>query len=110
MNTTQFVIDMKPLTVSKAWQGRRFKTPMYKKWETDVQYFIPRKKYKGKVDVTIELFIKNDKMMDVDNVLKTLLDSMKKSGIYEDDRFIYALHVHKEHSKKEYIRVTIAPY
>ena len=106
----QFTIPLKPLSVNQAWQGRRFKTPAYKKWAQDVSYFIPKGKcVTGRVEVSIEVFITNDKMSDVDNVLKTLLDTLK-GGAFEDDRMIYALHVYKEYSDTPSIRVTVTPY
>jgi len=106
----QFTIPLKPLSVNQAWQGRRFKTNTYKKWAQDVSNFIPRNKcVTGRVEVTVEVFIKNEKMSDVDNVLKTLFDTLSGS-VFEDDRMIYALHVYKEHSDTPSIRVTIVPY
>lgn len=107
----QFIIPLKPLPVSRAWQGRRFKTQAYKRWERDASIFVPKDTLKGKVEVTVEMWLKHDKTTDVDNQMKSLLDTLTKCGVYEDDRMIYALHIHKyPATKDEQIRVTITPY
>lgn len=106
----QFKIPLKPLTVSNAWQGRRFKTSSYKKWEQDALHFIPKTTVYGPVSVVVELYVKNHKRIDVDNCLKTLLDTLTKSGIYDDDSKIYELHVYKYQSDDEFISICITPY
>lgn len=106
----QFTIPLKPLSVSKAWQGRRFKTQAYKQFERDCALFVPKEQQSGQVEVSIEFFVKNVKRIDVDNMLKTILDVLTKCGVYEDDSNIYALHVYKEYAENEQMRVTITPY
>ena len=103
--------------MSKAWQGKRFKTREYNDWDEEVQLLVAsqlsKKKVKcvtGNVELTVELFIKNDKRSDVDNFLKTLNDTLTRCGVWEDDSKIYALHVYKNHSEEEWVRITIAPY
>jgi len=61
----------------------------------------------GKIALICEFYVKNDKMADIDNYNKILLDSLKDNGVIEDDRFIYELHSYKYHSDKEFIRITI---
>jgi hypothetical protein len=36
------LINIKPLSVNQAWQGKRFKTPMYQKYESDCLFLLPR--------------------------------------------------------------------
>ena len=38
-------INIKPLSVNKAWQGKRFKTKKYKAFETELLLKLPHKKY-----------------------------------------------------------------
>jgi Holliday junction resolvase RusA-like endonuclease len=104
----QIEIPLKPLTVSKAWQGRRFKTKAYKDWQRDFCLLVGKQGViKGCLSLTVELYLKNDKMSDIDNTLKVIQDSMTLAGIIEDDRFIYELHAYKYHSDNEFIRLTI---
>jgi len=105
----QIQIDIKPLTVSKAWQGRRFKTWEYKKWQRDFARLVGKQTpTSGKISLTAEFYIKNDKMSDIDNFFKSLNDTLKECNIIDDDRFIYEIHAYKYPSKnKEFIRVTL---
>ena len=43
----QFKLNEKPLSVNEAWQGKRFKTPIYKLYEETILLTMP----KGKVDL-----------------------------------------------------------
>jgi len=105
----QVQIPIKPLTISKAWQGRRFKTAEYKKWQQDFCNLVGKHEpIKGdRLSLTVEFYIKNDKTTDQDNFFKTLLDTLKMAGIIEDDRYIYEIHAYKYHSKDERINVVI---
>ena len=104
----QVEVRLKPLAVSKAWQGRRFKTQAYKCWQRDFCLLVGKQKpIRGNLSLTLELYLKNDKMSDIDNTLKVIQDSMTLSGMIEDDRFIYELHAYKYHSDEEFIRITI---
>lgn len=101
-------INIKPLSVSRAWQGRRFKTPAYKDFEKEFFLLIGKPEVtKGDVEIVIEFYFKNDKMCDIDNCLKTTLDLIVKSGFIEDDRKIRHLDVYKYHSKNERINFVI---
>lgn len=105
----QIEIPIKPLSVNKAWQGRRFKTPDYKNWQKEFSYLVEKQTpLKGNIGITIEFYIKNDKMSDVDNFLKTLLDTLKDTNIIEDDRKIQEIHAYKYHSEDQKIRITIS--
>ena len=39
--TTEVIIDIKPLSVNKMWQGRRYKTYEYQKYEKEFLYLLP---------------------------------------------------------------------
>jgi Holliday junction resolvase RusA-like endonuclease len=104
----QVEVKLKPLTVSKAWQGRRFKTNAYKSWQRDFCLLVGKQTpITGNLSLTLELYLKNDKMSDIDNTLKVIQDSMTLSGMIEDDRFIYEIHAYKYHSELEFIRITL---
>jgi hypothetical protein len=40
----QFKLNEKPLSVNLAWQGKRFKTPIYKAYEKELLLRMPAKK------------------------------------------------------------------
>lgn len=102
-------VDIKPISVNICWQGKRFKTDKYKKWRRDINFILPNIKPPEsnylKVDI---IFGFSSKLNDIDNCLKSFLDSLKdKYGI--DDRYIYELNVKKEIVKKndEFIKFKI---
>lgn len=105
----QFKLNEKPLSVNEAWQGKRFKTPIYKSYEQTILLRMP----KGKVDpeemLRIEFFFGfSNKASDLDNPLKLLLDiAQKKYGF--NDKNVFELNVRKCIVKKgeEFIQMGI---
>ena len=105
----QFKLNEKPLSVNEAWQGKRFKTPIYKWYEETILLTMP----KGKVDLEemlrIEFFFGfSNKASDLDNPVKLLLDiAQKKYGF--NDKNVFELNVRKCIVKKgeEFIQMGI---
>lgn len=102
-------LDIKPLSVNQAWQGRRFKTSKYDEFIKNNLLLMPtlniEKSKKYKVHL---IFGFSNKASDIDNPIKPVLDCItKKYGI--DDRYIYRLVVDKRIVKKgsEYIQIHI---
>lgn len=89
-------ISIKPLSVNKARQGKRFKTPEYKKYEAIVLMMLPKVKIdKGiKLQVNIERHFSN-KLSDIDNPTKLVLDLMQKKRDFNDSQ-IYSLNLTKK--------------
>ena len=107
----QKLFKIKPISVNQAFQGRRFKTKLYKDYERSLHALGGNfERITGDVEVIIELYLKNDKRADADNTLKPILDYLTKAGAYEDDRKIRELHVYKYHADEDYFRVTINKY
>ena len=106
-----FKLNEKPLSINEAWQGKRFKTPVYKSYEETILLTMP----KGKIDVEqmlrIEFFFGfSNKASDLDNPVKLLLDiAQKKYGF--NDKNVYELNVRKCVVKKgeEFIQMGIYP-
>lgn len=87
-------IKITPLSVNTCWQGRRFKTPAYKKYEQDLMYLLPKLEIpKGKLKITITFGFSN-KASDIDNPLKPMLDILQKTYGFNDKQ-IYHLEVFK---------------
>ena len=101
-------LDLRPLSVNKCWQGRRFKTPEYKEYEQTVLLLLPKLKIpSGKLALTITFGFSN-KASDIDNPLKPLLDILQKAYGFNDKQ-IYRLNIHKEEVAKgaEYLAFDI---
>jgi len=64
------VIPIKPLTVNRAYQGRRFRTPELKAYQQELAYRLPAMKVpKGKLAVRYEFGV-SSKSADYDNNIK----------------------------------------
>lgn len=103
-------IEVKPLSVNRCWQGRRFKTDEYGVYEKLVIYRLPKIKVpEGKLLVRLEFGVSN-KASDIDNPVKPFLDCLQKKYGFDDKR-IYLLEVAKEDVKKgkEYIAFSLSP-
>ena len=104
-------ITIKPLSVNDAWQGKRFKTPEYKKFERDVAFMLPKIQIP---DGDLELFLEwgfSSSGSDWDNPIKPFVDILQKKYGFNDNR-IQIAHVKKTKVKKgeEYITFEIKPY
>lgn len=111
MKLIERTFNIKPLSINKAFQGRRFKTKDYKDYERSLHALGGNfERITGDVEVTFEWYLKNDKMTDIDNPTKCAMDYLTKAGAWEDDRKVRALHIYKYHSDTDYFKVKIKPY
>jgi len=101
-------INIKPMSVNVAFQGRKFKTKEYKQYEKDLLLMLPNVKLKiQRVSIDIVFGFSNS-LCDIDNPLKPFLDILQKKYNI-NDRDIYKLIVSKEVIKKgnEFIKYQI---
>lgn len=103
----EFTIEEKALSVNKCWQGKRYKTTEYKEYESKLLTLMPKKKVDAEAMLCIEIFFGyKNKLADIDNGLKPLLDILQKKYGF-NDRNIFELNVRKAHTEKDFIQVTI---
>jgi len=94
------LINIKPLSVNQAWQGRRFKTPKYKSYEKELILKLPNIKIDNNARLKVDIiFGYSNRASDIDNPLKPLLDCLQKKYNINDN-MIYELTVKKEIVKK----------
>lgn len=88
-------INIKPLSVNEAWQGRRFKTLKYLTYEKDMFNLLPNLNIcKPPYRLNILVGFSN-KASDLDNIAKPFIDILqKKYGI--NDKHIEILHIEKQ--------------
>ena len=99
-------LKIKPVSVNQCWKGRRFKTDIYKGFENEVFYRLPKGLLKSdKLRVKIEFGFSN-KGADFDNPIKPLMDILQKKYEDFDDKQIYEAHIRKTIVPKgsEYIK------
>ena len=102
------LINIKPLSVNKAWQGKRFKTGDYKAYEKELLFLLDNKKAvdfdrESQIDAYVRFGFSNGGC-DIDNPVKPLLDILQKKYGFNDSR-IYRLRLEREQVNKgeEYI-------
>jgi len=102
-------LDIAPLSVNKAWKGRRFKTNAYKTYEKEVSVLLkPMVIPDGNLRLDITFGFSN-KRSDIDNPCKLFIDILQKKYGFNDSR-IYLLAVNKiiVAKGKEYIDFSIS--
>ena len=101
-------INIKPLSVNRAWKGRRYKTDDYKSFEQEFYYKLPKLEIpEGKLKVSYVVGYKN-KASDIDNFVKVTTDLLQKKYGFNDN-MIYELNIIKEVGD-EFIKFKIESY
>ena len=93
------LIACKPMSVNTAWQGKRFKTKGYKKYERDVLLLLPKITVPDCKLSLILTFGFSNAASDWDNPIKPFVDILQKKYGF-DDKMIYRSTVHKQIVKK----------
>lgn len=87
-------INEKPLSVNKAWLGRKRKSKDYRMYEVNMLEALPDLEIpEGKLKLTIHVYY-SSRASDIDNCLKPFIDILQKRYDF-DDKWIYKLHVEK---------------
>lgn len=87
-------ISLKPISTNEAWQGKRFKSKKYKEFESSMLSLMPDLDVeKSPYYVFLEFGFSN-KMSDIDNPIKMVLDVIQKRYLI-NDRDIYKLKISK---------------
>lgn len=78
-------LDIKPLSVNQAWQGKRFKTKKYDKYIRDVLLILPKslKIPDGEMELHLEFGFSNS-LSDFDNPVKCFVDCLQKKYGFND--------------------------
>jgi len=102
-------IQIKPISINQAFQGRRFKTDKCKSFEKELMLKLPPLKieFKGALKVNLNYGF-SSKLADIDNPNKIVIDVLQKKYGF-DDRQIFELNQKKEIVPKgsEYIELQI---
>jgi len=89
-------VQIKPLSVNEAWQGRKFKTKKYKAYEIELIHSLEDTEInwdKEPIELSLIVGLSN-KASDIDNVVKPFIDILQKKYNF-NDRYIYRLIVEK---------------
>lgn len=102
-------INVKPMSINVAWQGKRFKTKEYQQYETVVKYLLPPNiTTYDKMHISLEFGV-SSKLFDWDNAIKPFVDILQKKYGF-DDKVIYEANVRKVlvPKGKEYIKFKLS--
>ena len=102
-------IKIKPLTVNRAWCGRRFKSKEYLDYEQELFLLLPKLEIPKENKLTLVLkFGLSNVLSDIDNPVKPFLDVLQKAYGFNDKR-IFRMEVEKVKVEKgkEYIEYKI---
>lgn len=102
-------IEVKPFSVNNAWQGKRYRTNEYKRFQKDMMLLLPPLKIDFKNPLKVDLvFGFSSKASDIDNPVKPLLDILQKKYGFNDNQ-IMEMNLKKEVVKKgdEFIQLQI---
>jgi hypothetical protein len=98
-------LQIKPLSINVAFQGKRFKTPAYKAYEKKVLSMLPNIEIKEFKQLKITYGFSN-MCADIDNPTKLVLDLMqKKYGVNDRDLIYLVLHKEKVSKGSEFIEI-----
>lgn len=105
-------IPIHPVSINCCWQGRRFKTKDYLKYERDIFYLLreykrPEMLTNEPIKITFRFYLKSTTKSDADNFLKPIIDILVKQEFLKDDRYIQEYHIYKVKSEEDYIEVEI---
>lgn len=80
-------INIKPLSVNRAWKGRRFRSDDYKIFEEELMYLLPRdiEIPKWPLEIIFKFWL-SSKLSDWDNPIKTAQDVISKFYWFNDRR------------------------
>lgn len=99
-------LDIKPLSVNRAWQGKRFKSKDYDAYERTMLLLLPKLEMPEPPYRLFYEFGFSNKQSDYDNPCKPIGDILQKKYGF-NDKEIYEAHIRKRIVKKgqEYIRI-----
>jgi len=93
------LLNIKPLSVNQAWQGKRFKTDAYKQYERDVLRTLAKLEVPdGNLHLSLKFGL-SSKNADIDNPVKCFVDCLQKKYDFNDRR-IYRMTIEKVDVKK----------
>lgn len=95
-------VNVKPLSVNQAWQGKRYKTKLYQNYEKKMIAILPKLDFK--IEKTEKLSIAfvfgfSSIKSDLDNPVKPLLDIFCKKYLFDDSQ-IFQINISKKKVEK----------
>ena len=104
-------IDIPAISVNSVWQGRRFRTTLFKQWQENIKLVLSEYKEqrfgREPIEVYLKFYLKYPLKSDTDNKIKPILDCLKEARIIQDDRWIFKITAEKEKADRDYFNFEI---
>jgi Holliday junction resolvase RusA-like endonuclease len=96
-------VNIKPLSVNEAWQGKRFKSKKYAAYELELLFKLETIELNwDKVPIELDLTVGLSNMAsDIDNIVKPFIDVLQKKFNF-NDKYIFRLIVEKQLVQKNF--------
>lgn len=96
-------VPVRPLSINRAFQGKRFNTKAKKEYETACLAFLgkPERTIKGDVELELVFYLKHPKQSDASNYIKIAEDLLCKARFLKDDRQVVSIIARKEKADEE---------
>lgn len=107
------VCDIKPISVNRAFRGRRYPTKEYQDYKRFFGLSLPRGHVSGNVALALSFHLPAGTFAksDVSNLIKATEDALVERGIIDDDRHVISVTATKICTGKDYrIGVTVTPW
>lgn len=102
-------IEIKPLSVNQAWQGKRYKTDQYKQYQKDLLFLLPKLTLPNPPYQLEMEFGFSNAASDWDNPIKPLQDILQKKYNFNDKDVFKGIVTKKKVSKgKDYFKFKIS--
>ena len=102
-------IEIKPLSVNQAWQGKRYKTEAYKVYEKSLLYILPKIQLPEPPFLIEFEFGFSNVLSDWDNPIKPLQDVLQKKYHFDDKDVFKAIVTKVKVPKgKDYLKFKIS--
>jgi len=104
-----FNVQIKALSVNQCWQGKRYKTSLYKNYEQELLLKLPANITFDKDNIKLDIIVGfSNKTSDLDNILKPFLDILQKKYNF-NDKNITSIYIVKSYAQKgdEFIKFKI---
>jgi len=99
-----FELPFSPISVNGAYATdfktkRRFKTAKYTAFTKNCVPYLPKERIKGRVEIELNFYFPDKRRRDLDNYIKSMLDTLVLYGVIEDDSNVHRLVAEKYYDK-----------
>lgn len=96
-------IPLKPVSLNSCFRGKRYKTNDYKAWRENFVILARRKIQFKWCRIRIDFYTPSYSSVDVDNLIKPVLDGLSDAGILLNDKYVKSVLAEKHRGQHNII-------